>query len=540
MKFEKLFEEGMINKLKIKNKTVMNPMGTLGMADQRGMPNQAWGDYYIARARGGVGLIITGIHPVTDMHEKLLETGLPHMYEDYTGYVTAVSLHIEKIHATGAKIFCQLTAGWGRSAIPSLTTKNVAPSAQKSRFNPNEIVPEITLEEIHNIVDAYGKSAKTAKMAGYDGIEIHAVHEGYLLDQFTMDFYNKRTDQYGGTLENRFRLVKEIIDEVRKNCGPDFPVSLRYSSKTMMKGFGQGILPEEVDTAEEVGRTLEEGIEAAKLLESYGFDALNVDAGTYDSWYWNHPPMYFEKGGMYMPYAKPVKDVVNIPVIMSGRMDDDDGNIAIKALEEGYCDFVAYARPLLADENLVNKMAKGDVKDIRPCLSCHDGCLAKQVGLRRIACAVNPRVGREGDMIYPTFEKQNIAIIGGGPGGLEAARVAKIRGHNVELFEKSNELGGNLLPASRPDFKNDDMKLIKWFEKQLSDLKVVIHFNSEIDENSPLLNEFDNIIVATGSKPIAPNFPKTDDAVEVILGETALNDINTVKQNVVIVGAGLV
>ncbi len=540
MKFSKLFEEGTINKLKLKNKTIMNPMGTLGMANEHGIPNSAWGDYYVARARGGVGLIITGIHPVTDLHEQYITTNLPHMYEDYQGYITAVSLPIEQIHATGAKIFCQLTGGWGRSAIPSLTIKKVAPSAQKNRFNPTEIVPEITKEEIKNLIKAFGKSAKTAQKAGFDGIEVHAVHEGYLLDQFTMDFYNQRTDEYGGSFENRYRLIKEIIDEIRLNCGKDFPISIRYSSKTMMKGYGQGILPEEVDNKKDVGRNIEEGIKAAKLLESFGFDALNVDVGTYDSWYWNHPPMYFEKGGMYMPYVKPIKEVVNIPIIMSGRMDDQDGELAIKALEEKYCDFIAYARPLLADENLVNKMARGDIEDIRPCLSCHDGCLAKQVDLCRIACAVNPMVGREGEILMPTVKIKKIAIIGAGPGGLEAARIAKIRGHEVEIFEKGDEIGGNLLPASKPSFKHDDIKLIKWYKKQLVDLDITIHFNTEIHENDDILDNYDKIIIATGSKPIVPNFPKEQDAIDTIIAETALNDIKQVAKNVVIIGGGLV
>lgn len=540
MKFDKLFESGKINSLELKNRTVMNPMGTLGFADHRGIPNDAWGEYYTERARGGVGLIITGVHPVTDFHESYIDTSLPHIYEDPKGYVTKVSLELEKIHATGAKIFCQLTAGWGRSAIPSVTTKKKAPSAQKSRFNPNEIVPEMTKEEIKELVKAFGVSAKYAKMAGYDGVEIHAVHEGYLLDQFTMEFYNQRTDEYGGSLENRFRIIKEIIDEVRANCGDRFPVSIRYSSKAMTKGYGKGILPQEVETAIEVGRDLEEGIEAAKLLESYGFDSLNVDAGTYDSWYWNHPPMYFEKGGMYMDYAKPVRDVVNIPVIMSGRMDDDEGQIALEALEGGYCDFVAYARPLLADEQLVNKMARGDVKDIRPCLSCHDGCLAKQVDLNRIACAVNPRVGRETELILPTANKKKVAVIGAGPGGLEAARILAIRGHEVVVFEKSDQIGGNLIPASKPKFKHDDVKLINWFGKQLNDLNVQIKFNTEVNKEDAILDEFDEIIVSTGSNPIKPNFDKTDNAVEVLMAEDVLNDITLAKGNVTIIGGGLV
>lgn len=540
MKFSKLFETGKINKLELKNKTVMNPMGTFGFVDSRGIPNEAWGEYYAERARGGVGLIIVGVHPVSDVHEQYITTNLPHMYEDPEGYKIAVSLQLEKIHATGAKVFCQLTAGWGRSAIPGITTKKVAPSAQPSRFDPSEIVPEITETEIDAIIKGFGTSAKCAKDSGYDGIEIHAVHEGYLLDQFTMEFYNKRQDKYGGSLENRLLIIKQIIDEIRSQVGADYPISIRYSSKAMMKGFGQGMLPQETDTAVEVGRDLDEGIIVAKMLEDYGVDALNVDAGTYDSWYWNHPPMYFEKGGMFMEFTKPIRDAVNIPIIMSGRMDDRNGELGLTALEEGYCDFVAYARPLLADPDLVNKLAVDKPSSIRPCLSCHDGCLAKQVDLNRIACAVNPQVGRELDQIVPKLTNKKIAVIGGGPAGLEAARISSIRGYQVELFEKSSELGGNLIPASKPKFKHNDRQLIDWYKLQLTNLNVKINLNSAINTDNLTLDEYDKIIVATGSNPIVPNFAETENSIDIVIAEDVLNDISLAKDNIVIVGGGLV
>ncbi len=540
MEYDKLFEPGKINGLEIKNRTVMNAMGTLGFSDSRGIPSKAWGDYYIARAKGGVGLIITGIHPVSNHHEVLIDTNLPHMYQDPEGYILSTRMAIEAIHAHGAKIWCQITAGWGRSAIPSVTRKSVAPSAQPNRFKPDMIVPEISKEDINKLVEAFGASARTAMRAGYDGVEVHAVHEGYLLDQFTMNFYNKRTDEYGGSFENRYRIVKEIIDTIRSECGESFPVSLRYSSKAMMKGFGQGILPQEVETAEEVGRDLDEGIKAAKYMEEIGYDALNVDVGTFDSWYWNHPPMYFEKGGMYMDYTRPVSDAVDIPVIMSGRMDIPGPELAVKALEEGYCDFVAYARPLLADEDLVNKIAAGRLDDIRHCLSCHDGCLAKQAGIGRIACAVNPRVGREGEVIAPALQANKVLIIGGGPAGMEAARIAAMRGHDVTLCEERDELGGNLVSASKPRFKHDDKLLIDWYAKQLSDLEVDVQLNTTMTGDEAVIKEADFVIVATGSVPLAVDFPAAPDAIEVAMAEDVLMDAGKAKDSVAIVGAGLV
>lgn len=533
----KIFEFGKIGNLTIKNRTVMSAMGTLGMSDNEGVPSNLWHEYYVERARGGVGLIITGVHPVTNIHEELIKTNMPHTYENPEGYIIQARQTLEAVHAYGAKMFAQLTAGWGRSAIPSVTKRTVAPSTQPNRFNPSMMIPEITIDQIRELVKAFGTSAKVCKDAGFDGVEIHAVHEGYLLDQFTIEFYNKRTDKYGGSLENRYRIIREIYEEIRKTCGPDFPISVRYSSKSNMKEFGKGILPQEVETEIEVGRDLVEGIEAAKLLEEIGFDALNVDAGTYDSWYWNHPPMYFEKGGMYIPYTKPVKQAVNIPIIMAGRMDDD--NLAEEAIEQGICDFVGFARPLLADPQLVNKLATGNSADIRPCLSCHDGCLAKQAGIGRISCTVNAAVGRETVKMTPAIQRKKIAVVGAGPAGLEFSRVATMRGHYVEIFEATDEIGGNLIPASKPKFKNDDQKLINWYAKQLDDLNVKINFKHKVTDVEAF-DEFDQVVLATGSKPIVPPIPKTDNAVETLIAEDVLLDINKAKEEVVIIGAGLV
>ncbi len=534
---DKLFNYGKIGKIEIKNRTVMAPMGTLGLADSMGIPKQSWHDYYVARARGGVGLIITGVQPVTNIHEELVKSNMPHTYEDPEGYIMQVRQTIEAVHAYGTKIFAQLTAGWGRSAIPSVTKRTVAPSAQPNRFNPANITPEITKEQIKELVIAFGKSAKVCKDAGYDGVEIHAVHEGYLLDQFTIAFYNKRTDEYGGSLENRFRIIHEIHDEIRKTCGNDFPISIRYSSKSMMKGFGKGILPQEVASEVEAGRDLDEGLIAAKMLEDMGYDALNVDAGTYDSWYWNHPPMYFEDGGMYIPYTKPVKEIVDIPIIMAGRMDEE--GLAEKALEDGVCDFVAFGRPLLADADIVNKLATKDYRNIRPCLSCHDGCLAKQAGIGRISCAVNAQVGRESEAIVPALTPKKIAVIGAGPAGLEFARIATLRGHQVEIFEATSEIGGNIKPASKPRFKKDDVLLIKWYEEQMKNLNIKINFNTKIDNNT-MLSEYDEVIIATGSTPIVPGIEKTQNAVETIIAEDVLNNIELAKEDVTIIGGGLV
>ena len=219
----------------------------------------------------------------------------------------------------------------------------------------------MTKEEIHTIVKKFGEGAFNAKRAGFDGVQIHAVHEGYLIDQFAISFFNHRTDEYGGSLENRLRFAREIVEEIKSRCGKDFPVTLRFSPKSFIKDWRVGALPGEV--FEEKGRDVPEGLEAAKLLVSYGYDALDVDVGSYDAWWWSHPPMYQQKG-LYRPYAKMVKEVVDVPVICAGRMDNPD--MASEAIADGTCDMISLGRPLLADADYVNKLRSGNIARIRP------------------------------------------------------------------------------------------------------------------------------------------------------------------------------
>lgn len=252
-------------------------------------------------------------------------------------------------------------------------TFNVTPSEQGNRFNPEVIHREMTKGEIESWIQAFIQSAVIAKKAGFDGVEIHAVHEGYLLDQFAISIYNHRTDEYGGSLENRLCPAIEIVKGIKKACGEDFPVSLRYSLKSCMKDLRQGGLPGE--EYEEAGRDIPEGIQAAKLLEAAEYDALNADVGTYDSWYWNHPPMYFENG-MYREFGEILKQEVTVPVILAGRMDDPE--IAESAIGT-CCDIVAYGRPLLADAEIAEKIRTNRLDEVRPCLGCHEGCMGRIV-----------------------------------------------------------------------------------------------------------------------------------------------------------------
>lgn len=440
----------------------------------------------------------------------------------------------ERIHAYGSKIFLMMSGGFGRVTIPANLGEfpPVAPSAIPHRWL-DKICRALTVEEIHSIIRSFGDGAYNARRAGFDGVEIHAVHEGYLLDQFAIAMFNRRTDEYGGSLENRLRFAREVVEEIKRRCGRDFPVTLRFSVKSMIKDWRVGALPGE--EFEEKGRDLAEGLEAAKLLVSYGYDALDTDVGTYDAWFWNHPPMYMEKG-LYRKYCKMVKEVVDVPVLCAGRMDDPD--MALAAIEDGCCDIVSLGRPLLADPDYVNKLRAGQLTQIRPCISCQEGCMGRIQHYSMINCAVNPQCARERDFaLQPVCRPKRVLVVGGGVAGCETARVLAERGHQPELFEKSGQLGGNLLAGGAPEFKEDDLALARWYENELKRLGVPVSLNTAVTKQSALEGGYDAVIVATGSTPKV--FPLGDDARVFTAAQVLLKQKDP-GQTVAIVGGGLV
>lgn len=534
-----LFEPMKIGSLSLKNRYSMAPMGTLGCVDNDGAYNQRGIEYYVARAKGGVGLIITGVQMVENELEQFPMPSLPCPTNHPTAYIRSAKELTERVHAYGTKIFAQLTAGWGRSCIPGFSPEDklIAPSQAANRFDPSLTHRELTTDEVKYFIGKFIESAVIAQKAGFDGVEIHAVHEGYLLDQFTMSFFNQRTDQYGGSFENRYRFAVEIVQGIKAICGQDFPVSLRYSVKSHMKGFGQGILPSE--QAEEVGRDMEEGLKAAKYLQDAGFDALNVDAGTYDSWYWNHPPNYFEPG-MYQPHCKAVSEVVDIPVLMAGRMENPE--LASHAVEQGIADGISMGRPLLADPDTVNKIRRGRFNEVRPCLSCHLGCLGRMAEVGNLSCAVNPSCGREEEYkLTAAYKQKKVVVIGGGVAGMEAARIAADRGHNVVLFEKSSQLGGNVIPGSQPPFKHDDRLLIEWFSGEMERKHVDVRFNTIANQANIEAEHPDSVIFATGSRPAKPAWLQGIDLPHVIMAEEMLMAPEVISgEHIAVIGAGLV
>ncbi|WZL74564.1 FAD-dependent oxidoreductase [Clostridiaceae bacterium 35-E11] len=532
--YKNLFEPIKIGSLEIKNRFVMAPMGPGGLCDADGTYNARGVEYYVERAKGGTGLIMTGVTMVENEIEKCALPSMPCPTLNPYNFIKTGKLMTERIHAYDAKIFLQLSAGFGRVSIPSIVGNTaVAPSPIPHRWIPGVTCTELTVEQIKTYVRKFADSAEIAKKAGFDGVEIHAVHEGYLLDQFAISFFNHRTDEYGGSLKNRLRFAIEIVQAIKERCGDDFPVSLRYSIKSFIKDWKEGGLPGE--EFEEKGRDIEEGIEAAKILEEAGYDAFNGDVGSYDSWYWSHPPMYQEKG-LYLPYNEILKKVLKVPVITAGRMEDPD--LASTAIREGKTDMIGLGRPLLADSHIPNKIKKDKIEGIRPCLSCQEGCMGRLAAYATISCAINPACGREREYgIDPAQKIKKVAIIGGGVAGCEAARVCAIRGHKVTLFEKTDRLGGNLIPGGVPDFKEDDIKLVNWYERELKNLDVNVHFNREVTKETVEQSDADVVIVATGSMPKMLNIDNCDKvytAEEVLLGKKDVGDAT------IIIGGGLV
>ena len=560
-KYEALFTPWKIGNVEIKNRIVMCPMGgtsLFGWFELGGCHfDKEAAKLFIERANNNVGLIIPGIAPLRDTFWGKWLWQNPKMFEDLKEFM-------DEIHKTGAKLFIQLTAGMGRSwAItelvaplhknkitralvkPILDTSHelASPSPQPSRWAHDIICPEMTKEQIHEIIEAFAKTAKLCRDAGVDGVEVHAVHEGYLLDQFAIEFFNKRTDEYGGSFENRYRFAAEVVKAIKEACGDDYPVSLRYSVESKMKGFCEGAMPGEDYT--EVGRNMAESERAAKYLQDAGYDMLNADNGTYDSWYWAHPPMYMPQNCNLDDVAH-IKNFVDIPVVCAGRMEPDVG---AKAIADGKIDGVGVARQFLTDPEWITKLIEDRLEDIKPCICCHSGCfnfssskghantqdLLDTMGLAR--CALNPQTMQSKKYNLKAAKKQKkIAVIGGGIGGMEAAIVCAKRGHKVDLYEKSDKLGGVFIAAAAPSFKEKDRDLIAWYNREILKYPAInVHMNSEIRSIASL--DADEYIIATGSTansiPVKGAKEYGIEAIDYLLGN------KTVGENVVVVGGGL-
>ena len=558
-KYQALFTPWKIGNVEIKNRIVMCPMGgtsLFGWMEHTGNHfDKEAAKFFLEKANNNVGLIIPGIAPIrsTFMGQWLYQN--KKMFAELKEFM-------DEIHKTGAKLFIQITAGMGRSwAIPTplvmlhnapvirdiikpiinIPYQSASPSELPSRWSDKVKCREITVKEIEEIVEAFAKTALLCKEAGVDGIEVHAVHEGYLLDQFTLKYTNKRTDKYGGSFENRYRFATDIVKAIKAACGQDYPVSLRYSVESKVKDFCVGALPGEEYT--EIGRDMAESEKAAKYLQDAGYDMLNADNGTYDSWYWAHPPMYMPQNCNLEDVAH-IKKFVDIPVVCAGRMEPEVG---AKAIEEGRIDAMGIARQFLADSEWITKLIENRLEDIRPCICCHNACfnMAHYKGVANAQsiydashiarCALDPRVMQSDKYkLVPAKKIKKIAVVGGGIGGMEAAIVCAKRGHQVTLYEKSDRLGGVFIAAAAPSYKEKDRALIAWYNREIAKYPIEIKFNTEVKDVTAL--GADEVIVATGATARKIPVKGSEYAVEAV---DFLLEKKQVGEKVAIIGGGL-
>lgn len=514
--FEKLFETGYIGSMKIRNRIVLAPMRENYFETSEPIISRRLINFLGARAKGGVGLLIEG-HVKVESAIDPYPVHIQHACLDQ-GYVArGLSELTEEIHKYGAKIALQVSAGGGRNTttiIPGKWPK--APSRIPIRGHPDLLTDELTIGEIEGLIEAYGKAAEVVQRVGFDAIQVHC-YAGYLMDQFLTPCWNKREDKYGKDWKGRMQFVLDCITSVRSRVGKDFPIIVRLTS----------------DHRIEDGRSLEETINIARVLQDAGVHCLHLTAACYDALQWGAPCMYF-KQGCNVPFAEPIKRAVTIPAIIDGKIADP--KFAEALLRAGKADFIGLARALIADPEWPKKAFEGRTDDILRCIYCNMGCVGRLYDNKYMSCTVNPQVGKEKEYeILPASKPKKVLVIGGGPGGMEAARVAARRGHKVTLYEKNNQLGGNLIVASVPSFKGEIRSLLNWLQRQIRDAGVKIELGKTGDAKTVDKLKPDTVVIATGSTPLVEDIPgiklaNVHTQIDVLLGKA------DVKGKVIVLG----
>lgn len=513
MAYEKFLSPAKIGTMTIRNRSVLPPMGS-GIAKD-GLINQDVIDYYARRAKGGCGMIIV---EATSVHITSFGPAAPALYDD--SFIPDMTKLAGAIKEGGARACVQLWHAGRQLAANAHISQPWAPSAIPCPVV--QIMPHVmTTEEIKEIISAYGDAAVRAQKAGFDAVELHGA-TGYLIDCFLSPHSNQRTDEYGGSLENRARFGCEVLQDARKKVGNDFPVIMRMSA----------------DAAVPDGLGLDEAVRAAKLYEAAGADAIDVSRGCYESLISAALP-YYMPGDTNHHYAAEIKKVVSVPVILAGRINTPE--VAEEILQSGIADFTSLGRTQIADPEFVNKTAAGEVDQIIHCIACNEGCLEKAFTGQSISCVFNPTTCMDpAKAIRPADKKKKVLVIGGGPGGMEAARVSKERGHDVVLLEKGSCLGGQLLTAGRPPQKEALLGAAHSMGHRVYKSGVDVRIFTEATEERIKKEAPDVIIISAGSNPIIPNIKGYDvgnvyEARSVINGESFVGG-----QNIVIIGGGLI
>lgn len=511
--FKFLFQPGQIGNMKLKNRVAMPPMERC-YANEDGSVTQQYIDYLLERAKGGVGLIFvesTYVHP--SGRGRRYQLGV---YDDKL--IPGLLKMTEAVHRHGVKIATEIHHA-GRETSAAVTgVQPVAPSSVPCIPSGGDLPRELNKEEIQSLVELFGEAARRVKEAGFDMVEIHGAH-GYLLNQFLSPWSNKRTDEYGGTLENRTRFPLEVLARVREKVGADFPIDYRMSADEFLDG----------------GLTLEDAVLFAKELERNSINAIHVSAGIYESAEMITQPMDLPPGCLEH-LASEMKKAVTVPIVAVGRINDPI--LAEKILERGNADFISMGRALHIDPQCLVKAREGKLEDICRCFACNQGCLDEMLAHRPATCTLNPEVGKEWEMkIKPSEKPKRVLIAGGGPAGMEAARVCALRGHQVSLYEKTEKLGGQILIASKAPRRSEFEEIARYLTLQCENSGVNVILGEELSAESVISTNPDVVVVATGAQPVIPRIPGIENE-NVLTAWEVFEGRKPTKNKTVVLGGG--
>ena len=514
---QKVFTPLKIGSVEIKNRFVMAPMATC-FCTHDGFTTPRVIDYYTARAKGGIGLIITEVVSVVSTSSYMPNQMT--LYDDK--YIPGLKNLTDAVHAHGAKIAPQLIHAGGENWEILSGHKSVGPSPVLSR-SKGDVPRELSVEEIEAIIENFGDAARRAREAGFDCVELHAAHAHMLVGAFMSPLRNKRYDEYGGSIEGRLKLPLKILKNIKKKAGDDYPVILRTSGDELLPG----------------GRTLQETQYIAPILEDAGVDAFHISGGVYPDQFWKIIPPMGTPLASNTPYAAAVKEVVDVPVITVGRIHTP--GLAEHIINRGQADMVALGRPLLADPEFANKAEQGRFDDITPCISCGIGCIQKREELMGMTCLMNPATGKEDQPgSGPAQTPKKVMVVGGGPAGLTAARTAAERGHHVTLYERTSRLGGQFRIAAVPPFKQDIAVGLKYLVHQAKKSNITIVFNTEVTPELVKDEAPDVAVLATGAVPFIPeNLPGVDKDIVVTVEDVLDGHPSQGCRNMVVLGGGL-